>query len=48
MKGDLFDLLGPGASEPAAGGRTLFKSVGQAAQDLAIFIRIWELLQAGE
>ena len=28
-----------------AGGRTLFKSVGHAAQDLAILIRLWETLQ---
>ena len=48
LKGDLFDLLGPGAPEPTVGGRSLFKSVGQAAQDLAIFIRVQELLQAGE
>ena len=49
LKGDLFDLLGAEPPEtPQAGpapGRTLFKSVGHAAQDLAIFIRLWELLQ---
>ena len=46
LKGDLFDLLGANdAPERAAGGRTLFKSVGQAAQDLAIFIRLWETLR---
>lgn len=47
VKGDLFDLLGAGAPPPSGGGGTLFKSVGQAAQDLAIFIRIQELLRAG-
>jgi len=48
LRGDLFDLLGPGAPPPLPGGperpRTVFKSVGQAAQDLAILIRLWELL----
>lgn len=47
LRGDLFDLLGAGASPPAGVGRTLFKSVGHAAQDLAIFIRIQELLAGG-
>ena len=47
LKGDLFDLLGSDAPTPTGGGRTLFKSVGHAAQDLAVFIRIQELLQAG-
>ena len=40
-KGDLFDLLGtepPSAEETP----TLFKSVGHAAQDLAILIQLWE------
>jgi 1-piperideine-2-carboxylate/1-pyrroline-2-carboxylate reductase [NAD(P)H] len=49
VAGDLFDLLAPGAAAPAAegaAGRTVFKSVGHAAQDLAVLIRLWERLQA--
>ncbi len=52
LRGELFDLLADGIEHSAppprasgSGGRTLFKSVGQAAQDLAIFIRIWEELR---
>ncbi len=54
LRGDLFDLLAAGFERGAppppdsgSGGRTLFKSVGQAAQDLAIFIHIWKALRAG-
>lgn len=43
--GDAFDLLGPQAPEPAAG-RTMFKTVGHAAQDLALLLALWEALQA--
>ena len=53
LEGDLFDLLGGGAPPPGAkpgkrAGRTLFKSVGHAAQDLAVLIRLWELMGEGE
>jgi ornithine cyclodeaminase len=41
VMGDQFDLIGGPA--PAPGGRTLFKTVGHAAQDLALLIRVWEL-----
>ena len=53
LEGDLFDLLGGGAPKtgawPGEGagegtGRTVFKSVGHAAQDLAVLIRLWELM----
>ncbi len=50
VHGDLFDLLGMEANTPlppAKGGRTLFKSVGHAAQDLAVFIRLHETLVEG-
>lgn len=44
LAGDLFALLG--AAPPIPGGRrTLFKSVGHAAQDLALLIRLWERLR---
>ena len=42
--GDLFDLLGGNTQEPS-GQPTLFKSVGHAAQDLAILVRLWERAQ---
>ena len=46
LAGDLFDLLGATTPPPPAPGqRTLFKSVGHAAQDLALLIRLWERLQ---
>lgn len=35
-------------SNPTMFKRTMFKSVGHAAQDLAILIHLWELLQAGK
>ncbi len=44
VRGDLFDLLGGMTHSPD--GPTLFKSVGHAAQDLALLIRLWELLSA--
>lgn len=44
VSGDQFDLIGGPAS--AATPRTLFKTVGHAAQDLALLIRLWELLRA--
>jgi ornithine cyclodeaminase len=44
--GDLFDLLGPGAGPERGEGRTVFKSVGHAAQDLAVLVRLWERIQA--
>ncbi|MCZ6556146.1 MAG: hypothetical protein O7A69_00035 [SAR324 cluster bacterium] len=44
LEGDLFDLLGAQRAAVPSGGHTLFKSVGNAAQDLAIFIHLWELL----
>jgi len=44
LKGDLFRLLGRDGPSSPPGGRTLFKSVGHAAQDLAILIRLWELM----
>ena len=52
LEGDLFDLLGGGAPSPGArpregAGRTVFKSVGHAAQDLAVLIRLWELMGEG-
>jgi ornithine cyclodeaminase/alanine dehydrogenase-like protein (mu-crystallin family) len=43
--GDAFDLLGPQAP-PAGTGRTMFKTVGHAAQDLALLLALWEVLQA--
>lgn len=43
--GDAFDLLGPAAPEPGTG-RTVFKSVGHAAQDLALLLALWEGLVA--
>ena len=46
LAGDLFDLLGPGAHPERGPGRTVFKSVGHAAQDLAVLIHLWERLQA--
>ncbi len=46
LAGDLFDLLGPGARPQRGPGRTVFKSVGHAAQDLAVLIHLWERLQA--
>lgn len=48
MRGDLFDLLGADGPQPptARTGRTLFKSVGHAAQDLAILVRLYELMQS--
>ncbi|MBI3993024.1 MAG: ornithine cyclodeaminase family protein, partial [Candidatus Lambdaproteobacteria bacterium] len=42
LAGDLFDLLG--GAPPRAAPRTLFKSVGHAAQDLAILIALWRRL----
>lgn len=54
MQGDLFDLLGASSNSGApnsasapreGGGRTVFKSVGHAVQDLAILIHLWEALQ---
>lgn len=48
LRGDLFDLLGGETKDtlPTQGNevRTVFKSVGHAAQDLAILIRLWEML----
>ncbi len=53
LSGDLFDLLAPAVparggaalSTGEQGGRTLFKSVGHAAQDLALLIHLWSALQ---
>ena len=49
LEGDLFALLGTdgvGAGAPERrGGRTVFKSVGHAAQDLAVLMRLWEHLR---
>ena len=45
VAGDQFDLIG--GAKPAPGGRTLFKTVGHAAQDLALLIRLWELVETG-
>ena len=42
LEGDLFDLLGADAPPPEVKGRTVFKSVGHAAQDLAILVALWE------
>lgn len=42
LAGDLFDLLGPGPPPRRGEGRTVFKSVGHAAQDLAILIHLWQ------
>jgi ornithine cyclodeaminase/alanine dehydrogenase-like protein (mu-crystallin family) len=47
LAGDLFDLLGPGAQPERGPGRTVFKSVGHAAQDLAVLVHLWQRLQAG-
>ncbi len=45
LAGDAFDLLGPQA--PARGaGRTMFKTVGHAAQDLALLLALWDGLQS--
>jgi ornithine cyclodeaminase/alanine dehydrogenase-like protein (mu-crystallin family) len=50
LGGDLFDLLGPDArptlDSGGGPGRTVFKSVGHAAQDLAVLIHLWQRLQA--
>ncbi len=46
LAGDLFDLLGPGPPPQRGEGRTVFKSVGHAAQDLAILVRLGELTGA--
>jgi len=46
LAGDLFDLLDPGTAPERGAGRTVFKSVGHAAQDLAVLIRLWERMQA--
>jgi ornithine cyclodeaminase len=45
VAGDQFDLIGGPAPPQAA--RTLFKTVGHAAQDLALLIRLWELAGPG-
>jgi ornithine cyclodeaminase len=42
VMGDQFSLIG--APPPSSAPRTLFKTVGHAAQDLALLIRLWELL----
>ena len=42
LAGDLFDLLGGDPPTLPMSGPTLFKSVGQAAQDLALLIRLWK------
>jgi ornithine cyclodeaminase len=45
LAGDAFDLLG--TAPPAPGeGRTLFKTVGHASQDLALLLELWEKLRA--
>jgi ornithine cyclodeaminase len=46
LAGDLFDLLGSAAHPERGPGRTVFKSVGHAAQDLAVLIHLWQRLQA--
>ena len=46
LAGDLFDLLGADAKPPQRTGRTVFKSVGHAAQDLAVLIHLWERMRA--
>jgi ornithine cyclodeaminase/alanine dehydrogenase-like protein (mu-crystallin family) len=45
VAGDQFDLIGGPA--PTGAARTLFKTVGHAAQDLALLIRLWELVEGG-
>ncbi len=45
VAGDQFDLIGGAAAPPL--GRSLFKTVGHAAQDLALLIRLWELAGPG-
>lgn len=45
VAGDQFDLIG--GPKPREATRTLFKTVGHAAQDLALLIRLWELVEAG-
>jgi len=49
LEGNLFDLLGnAGGNLPReAGRRTVFKSVGHAAQDLAVLMRLWERIRPG-
>ncbi len=47
LAGDLFALLGHDAPAERPAGRTVFKSVGHAAQDLAVLVRLWERLQGG-
>ncbi|MCZ6533540.1 MAG: hypothetical protein O7A08_11330 [SAR324 cluster bacterium] len=44
LEGDLFDLL-ESAPGSAGRGRTLFKGVGEAAQDLAVMMGLWRRLQ---
>ncbi len=46
VAGDLFDLLASDEPPPPKSATTLFKSVGEASQDLALFIHLWEAIRA--
>lgn len=46
VAGDLFDLLASDDPPPPQSTTTLFKSVGEATQDLALLIHLWESIRA--
>jgi len=50
LAGDLWALLGTNSPVGANGaeGRVVFKSVGHAAQDLAVLTHIWQGYQASQ